>query len=1096
MTRKDKVKELVGRGLNSYHAKALQQIDRINKKNKEQNHKISILTNELDNDYLTKTEEGSVVSLEHSKEGMVYLDELQGNTMVNYCTDGSKEMTLNGDIDVEGIFVTTTEGVDNGKVDVMCEGNTLVNLANHNALRTPTKYSYLDNGYITYKTDGVNYMDYIYLNINQFKPSTTYTIILDIKSNTFNKEITLITNSDTIISSYQNPIPAKATGIKTIKFTTKSDFNNVPYGVFINGGSTDGTGNIVLRTMILEGDWTNRELPSYFEEMKSVGQDDENGHKIEILSQNKNFVVNGFEGGNIDNSGNLFNQISYLRSVDYEHCVPNTEIIASYNGIFRFSQFFFYDKNKSLINRQTVTRTVVPNNARYFKLVIVKKDGTEVTSGDINSYANKTTMVKLYTQSDVYIEPKSNKKEISLNEPLRGITDKIKDRFVKIGNKWFIERNCIEFEINETNVNKDFYIEQGKDIKGFIILAPTNKHKLNNNAICDRVSRKQVGFQKEGIGYFYENPMNFMFIFDINTTIDDAKSKLIGAKILCQLETPAYEEIIDSTLTTYLDIAHISNNSIIPCNMKIKNSGYNAIIKPSTLYTVALDTNKAGTIGVNLGGAKGTTNNNVLTLTTPATLSDDSLRVSGKGIKGSKLRLLEGDKTNWVPSFFEGMQSSFEDKFDEVDNCYKMEILSNNENLIDIANNSWETIGSVGLIEKIGSDITFDCNGSTTGGYGVKMSEFMHLKPNTQYVLNANWEILRGTTDLENLYLRIFSPMTNTYFGTRSFDGLKFTTDATGIVKPMLYIDTPSRHDIKVKFTDIQLKEVGNVNYILNKHNKIQFSSIEPLRSVGDVKDRFVFVDGKLMIERKCRAYVCDDNSKWVISSGKGEDTSNAYYIRLLDAKQVKKTHDFIASNKAYGYTNGYCRVLNIDTDTNVGFYNYTFETIDEFKQKQYENPTTIVYELKEPIYEEIPYELQKIILEGYENGTLFIDTNIPPTVTTTYAGETPIVNATKTNRVEVSSNTTDINENIIPYLMDMDYRVAVLYLQSENISGTMNVSRVFGGVKEMLIRDIKSKRYSAQEYLNRISTYHAANKITIEEMEEIKSVIMEVYNG
>ena len=127
MAQKTKVKELVGRGLNSYHTKALQQMDRIEKKNKEQNHKISILSNELDNDYLTKTEEGSVISLEHSKEGMVYLDELQGNTLVNYCTDGSKEMTLNGDIDAEGTFVTTTEGVDNGKVDVMCEGNTLVN---------------------------------------------------------------------------------------------------------------------------------------------------------------------------------------------------------------------------------------------------------------------------------------------------------------------------------------------------------------------------------------------------------------------------------------------------------------------------------------------------------------------------------------------------------------------------------------------------------------------------------------------------------------------------------------------------------------------------------------------------------------------------------------------------------------------------------------------------------------------------------------------------------------------------------------------------------------------------------------------------------
>ena len=50
MAQKDKVKELVGRGLNSYHTKALQQIERIENKNKEQNHKINILTGELDKD--------------------------------------------------------------------------------------------------------------------------------------------------------------------------------------------------------------------------------------------------------------------------------------------------------------------------------------------------------------------------------------------------------------------------------------------------------------------------------------------------------------------------------------------------------------------------------------------------------------------------------------------------------------------------------------------------------------------------------------------------------------------------------------------------------------------------------------------------------------------------------------------------------------------------------------------------------------------------------------------------------------------------------------------------------------------------------------
>ena len=68
------------------------------------------------------------------------------------------------------------------------------------------------------------------------------------------------------------------------------------------------------------------------------------------------------------------------------------------------------------------------------------------------------------------------------------------------------------------------------------------------------------------------------------------------------------------------------------------------------------------------------------------------------------------------------------------------------------------------------------------------MSEYMRLKPNTQYVFNADWEILRGTADIESPFLRISLPMTNTSLSIKSIDGLNFTTDATGIVKFFLYI--------------------------------------------------------------------------------------------------------------------------------------------------------------------------------------------------------------------------------------------------------------------------------------------------------------------
>jgi hypothetical protein len=50
-----------------------------------------------------------------------------------------------------------------------------------------------------------------------------------------------------------------------------------------------------------------------------------------------------------------------------------------------------------------------------------------------------------------------------------------------------------------------------------------------------------------------------------------------------------------------------------------------------------------------------------------------------------------------------------------------------------------------------------------------------------------------------------------------------------------------------------QLEE-GSIatEYVPHKSNSIQLQLNEPLRAVGDVKDRFVFKDGKLMIERNC----------------------------------------------------------------------------------------------------------------------------------------------------------------------------------------------------------------------------------------------------
>ena len=1059
MAQKNKVKELVGRGLHSYHTKALQQIHRIEKKNKEQNHKISILSNELDNDYLTKTEEGSVVSLEHSKEGMVYLDELQGNTLVNYCTDGSKEMTLNGDIDLEGTFVTTTtEGVDGGKVDVVCEGNTLVALAS-----TPRMGN----------------------TITLLHPLTTgkeYTLLFTTtKQPTSSQRSCFMVWKDNQLIQYLEPVENAyytKLGSYRIKFTAQDTHT------YLGCWTQNVVGELEYsNVMLLEGDWTSRELPSYFEGMKSVGQDDTNGHKIEILSQNKNLVseleVGGLNSG--DGAENENNGVFTIRNKGYIKVEPNTTYTLSIedNNTFEGMVFHTYDINKKQIkyNPSSKFTLTTPNNAYYLRFRSFNADATNVNT-------NLKIQLEKGNIRTSYVPHSINKKEILLNEPLRGLPNGVKDRFVKIGNKCYIERN-IKKKVFDGTENWEIDQDTNRpntlrcDLRNFM----TDSKKIGSDKIyCDKFisifgNSDDIEHIRNSTPDHYATIILFISKSKLTTIDADGVKEWFSKNnttLLYQLETPIYEPLeIEPTLNTYTDVTHISNNSIIPCTMKIKNSGYNAIIKPSTLYTIALDTNKSGTIGINLGGVKGTTTNNILTLTTPATLSDDSLRLYGKGIKGSKVRLLEGDKTNWIPSHFEGMKSSFEDKLQD-DGSYKMEILSNNENLFPFSEVSNVQLGIGDIISR-------------------KICE-VQLRANTQYTM------FRDITEGDYNRIRLYTVNTDgSYRLMFDFLGSKGRTTFISKNNETYIVTAHCFNQDYNKITSLALYE-GDVstNDIKHQSNKIQFSSIEPLRKYDGLK----FKNGQLMIERNYGELILNRENylKYELNS----DTPNYLYVWFsIPNLKYEKKDNIIANISEISFDNrfkidiGLCyyRIpISFKNQLIVKVPIWELDSINDESIKRYIESKNLkmVYELTEPTYEEIPFELQKIILEGYENGTLFFDTNIPPTSTTTYAGETPIVKATKLNKTEVLNNTNDINDNIIPYLMDMDYRVVCLQLQSENINDGVSMARLFGGTYEMLKRDIQSKRYSIDEYRHRLDAYLGANKITEDEYNKLGDMLNE----
>lgn len=68
------------------------------------------------------------------------------------------------------------------------------------------------------------------------------------------------------------------------------------------GFRSNSDNSTIKNAMILEGDWTNKEIPSYFEGLKSFGEAEKVGdkYKISVLSHNKNlFDYNKLTGGEI-----------------------------------------------------------------------------------------------------------------------------------------------------------------------------------------------------------------------------------------------------------------------------------------------------------------------------------------------------------------------------------------------------------------------------------------------------------------------------------------------------------------------------------------------------------------------------------------------------------------------------------------------------------------------------------------------------------------------------------------------------------------------------------------------------------------------------
>ena len=1139
--------------------------------------------------------------------------------------------------------------------------------------------------------------------LKYLSPNTEYTIQFESDSN--GKLDALALNSSDVIGNLNI-----VKGVNKFNITTSDK-------ITINYLWTTGIGfnmSKIVVTPKVDGDF------GYFKGMKSVGQNDVDGHKIEILSNNKNILDNLIpypfditkDGGLKKNDGALLGIVkvkpntTYIMSVTRDKKagrviakMSNKIILATELPYGLFTQNYIYNfLRDNYANGRSFEKTLYDQDFIKFttfsdcNYLYVNVDCNYKMDNGINEVTINNVQIEevkdTSTSPTTYVPHQENKKEILMNEPLRGLPNGVRDKYVMIDGKWYIERNTIQLIMDSTFIqDKKLYHYASTnypDVIGFS--TPNNWFKWNSSLVCDNLVYD--GHRNISAGSLISNQEK-IFVYDL-VFITLNKNKLSSLNedgfreylknnpitLVGQNTTPTYEPIDYNPFEVYTDTTHISNNSTIPCNMVIKNTGYNCILKPSTLYTVALDTNKSGTIGMNLGGVKGTTSNNVATITTPATLTDNTLRLYGKGIKGSKVRLLEGDRTNWIPSHFEGMKSCFEDKLQD-DGKYKMEILSRNsdESLSNkiqfLLNEPLRGVGNVKdkvyvkkdkiVVERNCGSVTFD--GSDTWNlnkienniytYSIRSTKFLTkmkvgtwetLMNNKCYIIDKCGTATTSTPKNEQLLIHntvedkfiwystpLFStvqsvkqylndnpfkilyqletpvyeeveysnnrltldtydnstliydsniPVSNTSFKPLweelvyvknsttyyiqfnavgsgnvvvNLGGTELSTTITeGYNKIEITTPNNSTNLLTIDGQGIKISKVvvsealcsgyykglqscfeehmENGKYVCvirgisldgNKVNGIKFYLNEPLRGIGDIKDKLCIKDNKLMVER---------NFIQVIIDGENLQNYNNFAYRTLFDFKCNVLHNwelanFITDSK---FSNAFIdyqwnhrdfesiAVSPLDEKTCIDIIDKSISfSIDSYKNILKEKPIKVVYQLLEPIYEEITNEYGlPIILEGYENGIVYVDSAVTPTTSIKYTSNNTV--PTTLSNVDNLNTTTqdDINNNIVTYMMDIDMMLTEMEMEDNasimslsdsddnnqkhnrshnNILDRMNEEdriKYQDNTTKMLEKVIKGKSLTNEENINRIDLYLSEGKIREEQSNYLKELL------
>ena len=224
----------------------------------------------------------------------------------------------------ENEFITASNSYEGKTRDNVIKGRTLQNLWTNNANKT------FNPLYIYSTVTQQNILNKLLL-----KPSTLYSLI--ILSNVENKINVMYFGSSKDTSNCFIP---KATSFSKVKtFTTPSTIDVTDYGVFVySKHETPFIESDIsnIKFMLLEGDYTNKPIPSYFEGIKSINEEGENLAQVSCGKNlfNLNQITLNFASPSISEKTSNGIRISNTTPLAYSQChfelsglKPNTKYV-------------------------------------------------------------------------------------------------------------------------------------------------------------------------------------------------------------------------------------------------------------------------------------------------------------------------------------------------------------------------------------------------------------------------------------------------------------------------------------------------------------------------------------------------------------------------------------------------------------------------------------------------------------------------------------------------------------------------------------------------------------------------------------------------